>query len=80
VLVLGGRKLPGWLDRIATLVPGALLAALVATSAFADGRSLTLDARAAGLAAAAVALWRGAGFVTVVVVAAVVTALVRAIV
>jgi branched-subunit amino acid transport protein len=77
-LVLGGRPLPRWLQRLAMLVPAALLAALVATSTFADGRTLSIDAKAAGLAAAAVALWRKAGFVTTVVIAAVVTAAVRA--
>ncbi|WP_370466776.1 hypothetical protein [Streptacidiphilus sp. PB12-B1b] len=38
---------------------------------------MTLDARALGLAAAGVALWRCAPFLVVVLVAVVVTALVR---
>ncbi|MGV9872901.1 AzlD domain-containing protein, partial [Streptomyces cellulosae] len=42
--------------RLAALLPVALLAALTAQQTFADGRALVLDARAAGLAAAAVAL------------------------
>ena len=77
-LLVGGRRMPPALDRFASLIPGPLLAALVMTSAIvADGR-FVLDARVAGLAAAAIALWRGANFVVVVIVAAVVTAVVRA--
>ena len=41
--------------RIALLVPVALLAALIATNTFSAGDRLVLDARAAGLAAAALA-------------------------
>ena len=78
-VLLGGRRLPGWLETPVVLLPAALLAALVAVSTFADGRQLAVDARAAGVAAAALALWRRANFVVVVVVAAVVTASFRAI-
>lgn len=78
-LLLGERRLPAWLSRLTTLLPAALLAALVATSTFADGRHLLLDARAVGVAAAGVALWRRASFVVVVIVAAVATALTRAV-
>ena len=74
-------KLSGWwvpaslLDRpvvrrAATLLPVALLSALVAVQAVADGRGVVLDARAAGLAAAAVALLLRAPFLVVVLVAA----------
>lgn len=78
-LLLGGdRQLPGWLDRTALLLPAPLLAALVATSAFADGESLVLDARVVGLVVAAIALKFKAPFVVVVLSAAVATALWRA--
>lgn len=63
--------------RVADLMPVALLAALVAVQVFADGSSLTLDARAAGLAAAVVALLLRAPFIVVVLVAAVTAALLR---
>ncbi|MEU1038737.1 AzlD domain-containing protein [Streptomyces sp. NPDC005907] len=43
-------------QRLAALLPVALLSALTAQQTFADGRALVLDAKAAGLAAAAVAL------------------------
>ncbi|MGO4422832.1 AzlD domain-containing protein, partial [Streptomyces sp. MCAF7] len=55
-----------------------LLAALTAQQTFGDGQHLVLDARAAGLGAAAVALVLRAPFLVVVAVAVVVTAGVRA--
>ncbi|MFV0133276.1 AzlD domain-containing protein [Streptomyces sp. HMX87] len=64
--------------RLAALMPVALLAALTAQQTFADGQALVLDARAAGLAAAAVALALRAPFLLVVAAAVVVTAGVRA--
>ncbi|MCX4236852.1 AzlD domain-containing protein [Streptomyces ortus] len=65
-------------QRLAALVPVALLAALTAQQTFADGRLLVLDAKAAGLAAAGVALLLRAPFLVVVAVAVLVTAGVRA--
>ena len=72
-----------WLDspvaeRVAALLPVALLAALVVVQAFGDGRHLVLDARAAGVLAGATALLLRAPFLVVVVVAAAVAAAVRA--
>ncbi|NGO48414.1 AzlD domain-containing protein [Streptomyces ureilyticus] len=65
-------------QRMAALLPVALLAALTAEQTFAEGRVLLLDAKAAGLAAAAVALLLRAPFLLVVAAAVVVTAGVRA--
>ena len=59
--------------RVALLLPVALLAALIATQTFAGG----LDARAAGLAAAALAVAARAPFLVVVAAAAATTALLR---
>ena len=59
--------------RVALLLPVALLAALIATQTFAGG----LDARAAGLAAAALAVATRAPFLVVVAAAAATTALLR---
>lgn len=81
---LGGLLVPaGVLERplvrrLAALLPVALLAALTAQQTFADGHTLVLDARAAGLGAAAVALVLRAPFLLVVAAAVVVTAGVRA--
>jgi branched-subunit amino acid transport protein len=63
--------------RIALLTPVALLAALTAVQVFGDGQGLVLDARAAGLAFAVVALLLRAPFLLVVVGAAAVAALLR---
>ncbi|MFC9849031.1 AzlD domain-containing protein [Streptomyces sp. NPDC060223] len=65
-------------QRLAALLPVALLAALTAQQTFADGHALVLDAKAAGLAAAAVALILRAPFLLVVAAAVLVTAGVRA--
>ncbi|MGI5378678.1 AzlD domain-containing protein [Streptomyces sp. CA-251387] len=65
--------------RLAALLPVALLAALTAQQTFGDGHALVLDARVAGIAAAAVALALRAPFLLVVAAAVVVTAGVRAI-
>jgi hypothetical protein len=67
--------------RIGRLLPPALLTALVAvqTVGATDGPGLTLDARAAGIAAAVVATWRRAPFAVVIVAGAAVTAGSRAV-
>ncbi|HEV7627791.1 MAG TPA: AzlD domain-containing protein [Streptomyces sp.] len=64
--------------RLVTLLPVALLAALTAQQTFSEGGMLVLDARAAGLSAAAVALLLRAPFLAVIAVAVLVTAGVRA--
>ncbi|MEU9013743.1 AzlD domain-containing protein [Streptomyces sp. NPDC048479] len=65
-------------QRLAALLPVALLAALTAQQTFSADNSLVLDARAAGLAAAALALALRAPFLVVVGAAVAVTAGVRA--
>jgi branched-subunit amino acid transport protein len=78
-LVLGGdRQLPALVDRAAMLLPVPLLAALVAASTVVDDRAVVIDARLAGLAVAALALWRQLPFVVVILLAAATTAIVRA--
>jgi len=74
---LGGR-VERRLGPAVTLLPAALFAALIVIMTFEDAGALTLDARAAGVAAAAVAVWRKAPLVLVVAVAMAVTAGVRA--
>ncbi|GGP66478.1 AzlD domain-containing protein [Streptomyces melanogenes] len=64
--------------RLAALLPVALLAALTAQQTFSSGQHLVLDARGAGLAAAAVALMLRAPFLVIVAAAVLVTAAVRA--
>ena len=77
-LLLGGKPLPPRLARVIGLLAPALLAALVAISTFGGERALVLDERALGVAAAAVAIAFKAPPLVVVVVAATVTALARA--
>lgn len=76
-VVLGGRALPGPVTRVVALLAPTLLAALVVVSTFATGRELVLDARIAGVGAAAVAVALRAPILVVVAVAAVTAALVR---
>jgi branched-subunit amino acid transport protein len=83
LLKLAGLSLPQrvlahpTVERVADLIPVALLAALVAVQVFSTGTSLTVDARVLGLAFAVVALLLRAPFLVVVVGAAVVAALAR---
>ena len=66
------------LRRFVELIPPGIIAAVMAQLTFARGRSLGLDARLAGVAVAAVLLWRGKPLALVVLGAAVVTAGLRA--
>ncbi len=83
LLKLGGLSVPGAVlerpvvQRIADLLPVALLAALIAVQVFATGTDLVLDARLVGLAVAVVALLLRAPFIVVVFVAAAAAAVVR---
>lgn len=76
---LGGRALPRWFAGVVVLLAPALLAALVVSSAVADGRHLHVGADTAGVAVAGIVLWRGASVIAGVLVAAGVTAALRAV-
>jgi branched-subunit amino acid transport protein len=76
---LGGRELPIWFSSIVKLMAPALFAALVVTQALANGKQLGVGADTAGVAVAGVAAWRGASVITVVFIAAAVTAALRAV-
>ena len=76
-VLLGGRALPTRLLSSLGLVAPALLAALVATQVFATGQDLVIDARAAGLVVAVVALVARASTLVVIGSAAATTALAR---
>jgi len=78
-IALGGRELPAWFSSIVTVMPAAVLAALVVTSALADGDELFIGPDTAGVAAAGIIAWRGGSVITCVLVAAAVTAGLRAI-
>jgi branched-subunit amino acid transport protein len=76
--VVGGRDLPPSVMRVIGLFAPALLAALIMVETFGgSGRSLTLDARAAGLAVAAAILVTTESLIGAVLGAAGATALLR---
>jgi branched-subunit amino acid transport protein len=82
-LKLAGLSLPErvlahpTVERVADLIPVALLSALVAVQVFSDGTSLAIDARVLGLGFAVVALLMRMPFLVVVVGASVVAAVAR---
>lgn len=68
-----------YIAKLAVLLPTSLLAALTAVQVFAAETALVLDARAAGLAAGVVAYKLRAPFIVIVITAAAVAALLRAV-
>ncbi|WP_024288776.1 AzlD domain-containing protein [Cellulomonas sp. KRMCY2] len=83
IKLVGHRVPEHWLAqprvaRIASLVTVALLGALVAVQTFTSDGRVVVDARLVALACAALALALRAPFIVVVVLAAVVAAVVRA--
>jgi branched chain amino acid efflux pump len=77
-VLLGGRAVPQRVTGVFEALAPALLAALVITQTFSSDEELVLDARAAGLAAAAVAVALRAPVLVAAAVAAVTAAIVRA--
>jgi branched-subunit amino acid transport protein len=76
-VALGGRDLPIWFMSVIVLLAPALLAALVATQALADGDHLTVGAETVGVAAGGLVVWRTGSVVARGLVAAALTALLR---
>lgn len=76
-VLLGGQELPDPMQRVVTLMAPTLLAALIATQMFGDGKALTIDARAVGLVVGAFGVWRKWPTLLVVVLGAAATALTR---
>jgi branched-subunit amino acid transport protein len=78
-IALGGRELPERFTGVIALMAPALLSALVVTAALADGDRLAVGPDTAGVAAGGLVAWRTESIIGCVVVAAAVTAAVRAI-
>jgi branched-subunit amino acid transport protein len=78
-VALGGRELPVAFRSVIMVLAPALFAALVVTQALADGTHLSVGPETAGVAAGALVVWRTDSIVACVLVAAAVTALLRAI-
>jgi len=73
---------PKWVSSpkispIVALVSVALLAGLTTTQTLANGNHIVIDPRLAAIAVAAIALWRKAPFIVVVLLAAATAALLR---
>lgn len=76
-VLLGGRPLPERLSSVIELLAPALLGALVAVQTFGNGQALAVDERVLGVAVAAIAIWRKAPLLVVVILATITTALAR---
>jgi branched-subunit amino acid transport protein len=75
---LGHRQLPPRIDPVVALIAPVMLTALVVLQTVGGDQEIVVDERVPGVAAAAVAIWRGAGVVPAMAIAAVVTAVLRA--
>lgn len=78
-MIWRGRELSQRALAVVAMMPAALLTALVLTETVTTGQHLVIDSRLGGLAAAVVALRLRAPMIVVVIVAAAVTAAIRAI-
>ena len=74
---LGRRRLPARVDAVVALIAPVMLTALVVTQTFGGDEEIAVDARVPGVAAAALAIWRGAPIIVAMLIAASVTALIR---
>lgn len=79
-VIVGQRAMPPVLERCLLLIPAALLAGLIAKDTFTVGQTIGIDARAAGLAVAALATWKKLPFAVIIVLGVGTTALIRLIV
>jgi len=77
-IVLGGRELPARFLGVVSLLAPALLAALVVTQTLADGKELAVGDQTAGVLAGGLVVWRTGSIIACVLVAAAVTAGLRA--
>jgi branched-subunit amino acid transport protein len=75
---VGGRELPARAASVVALIGPVMLTALVVTQTVGGDESVVLDARLPGVAAAAVAVRKGAPVAVGMAIAAVVTASLRA--
>jgi len=77
-VVLGGRELPAQFLAVISLLAPALLAALVITATLADGKEIAVGDQTVGVAAGGLVAWKTGSIIGCVIVAAVVTAGLRA--
>ena len=67
------------LAQAAALIPAAVICAVIVQLSIAEGTSLVVDERLAGLGVAGLLVWRRAPFILIVVAAAATTAALRAV-
>ena len=77
-VALGGRELPARFTAVVTLLAPALLAALVVTQTLADGHRIAVGEETVGVIAGGAVAWRTGSIIGCVLVAAAVTAGLRA--
>ena len=78
-VLLGRRPLPPRGQSVVDLLAPVMLTALVVTQTFGGDGEVTVDARLPGVAAAALAIWRRVPIIVAMLIAGVVTGLVRAV-
>ena len=76
-VAIGRRELPPRIQSIVELLAPVMLVALVVAQTFGGDQEITVDARVAGVGAAAVALALRAHIIVAMAIAALVTALLR---
>ena len=74
---VGRRQLPARVQSVVDLIAPVLLMSLVVTQTVGGDEQIEVDARVPGVAAAAVAIARGAPMIAAMAIAAFVTALLR---
>jgi len=79
-VLVGRRPLPRRWQSVVDLLAPVMLTALVVTQTFGGDGGVTVDARLPGVAAAAIAIRRKAPIIVAMVIAGLVTALVRVVV
>ena len=77
-VLLGRKPLGPRVQSVVDLLAPVMLAALVVTQMLGGDQEIVVDARVPGVAAAAVAIWRGVPLIVAMVIAGLVTALLRA--
>ena len=78
LVVVGGRHLPGAVNRCLDLIPAALVSALIVNSTLGGDDGIVFDSRAIGVAAAMLLAAKRAPLAVVIMAGAAVTALARA--
>lgn len=78
-VLLGRRPLPPRGQSVVDLLAPVMLIALVVTQTFGADGEVSVDARLPGVAVAVVAIWRRVPIIVAMVIAGVVTGLIRAV-